>query len=461
MAKGGRALVIGSGIAGLLAARALADRFDEVVVLERDAADATAAVRPGAAQGSQVHVLLAGGQRAMNRLLPGLDDDWRAAGAVEMTDSGLQRAMFMAGGWVRRAPNGVSNMQMTRPLLERTVRARVAAWPGVAIRYEVTSDSLVIQDGRVRGVMARAGEGAEERIDADFVVDASGRGSFASQDFKANGFASPREDIVGLDFSYATALFDPPPDFDATCLGVLVAPMAPQSEGALLSAVEDGRWIVALAGRGAARPPADLAGFRAYAQRASDPVVGEWVARAKLAGDIKAYRFPSGVHRRFDVLEAHPEGFLPIGDAICSFNPVYGQGMTVASMEAAALHELLADGDLDGLWRRFHPRAAAIVAGPWGQSTQLDMLYPETQIERPPDFESVARRFRWAQGLIMHDPVLGRRMANAINLIGEARPFTLPELVLAQARRWLGLAPLGRAPAFVEAPASAMAAAAA
>jgi 2-polyprenyl-6-methoxyphenol hydroxylase-like FAD-dependent oxidoreductase len=209
----------------------------------------------------------------------------------------------------------------------------------------------------------------------------------------ATDHASPRDTTIGVDLGYSSAVFAIPKDAPSDWRGVMVLPEAPQtSRGGLMIPVEGNRWMLALGGRPGEHPPADEEGFREYAATLRTPTIARAIAPAKLVAGVDRFRFNESRLRHFDKLQAFPAGLLPLGDAICRFNPVFGQGMSVAAQQAHALGQLLAQsasGDLPlaELWRPFFTRVAAIVDTPWALAAVPDFIFPQTRGERPADFE--------------------------------------------------------------------------
>jgi 2-polyprenyl-6-methoxyphenol hydroxylase-like FAD-dependent oxidoreductase len=389
------AVVIGAGIAGLTVSRTLADRFNSVVLLDRDRLPDTASPRRGAAQTYHAHVLLAAGQRALEELFPGLHDELVRAGAIPF-DPGSDLRFYRYGALWPAVPLGLSLVSMSRPLLELTLRRRVAALPNVTVRDEVAVGGLAGQDRRVTGVMLDNGG----VLPADLVVDCSGRGSRSDRWLSALGLPTPRVLEVKVGISYATRLYRRSPGDLAEGVAVLVLPTPPkEKQVGLLLPIEDDRWLVGLGGWHGDEAPRDGGGFLGRAQRLPHPAIGDVIARAEPLTDVIAYQFPSSRRRRFERLREPAAGYLAVGDAICSFNPVYGQGMTCAAIEALALGRVL-DRHRDvspGLAREFYRAAAEVIAVPWRFAVGADFAYPQTTGPKPPAtavFNAYSRRLQ-------------------------------------------------------------------
>jgi 2-polyprenyl-6-methoxyphenol hydroxylase-like FAD-dependent oxidoreductase len=396
MGKLGReAVVVGAGAGGLFTARVLSDWFEHVTVLERDTAGDTSEPRPGVPQGKHLHALLSGGQRVLGALFPGFDDELDRVGASRIRvglDLRVERPGFDP---FPQADLGFHTSGITRPALERIVRRRVAALPNVAIEEgcRVTDVTVDPSSGRARGVrFSRDGRSAAR--EADLTIDASGTGDLTMAGITAAGTPAPEETTIGVDVGYASALFAIPDDAPTDFKGTLHFPDAPKtSRGALMIPVEGQRWILAVGGRGAEQPPGDEQGMRAFATTLRTRTVARAIANAKLVSNVERYLFRESRLRHFDRLQSFPAGLLPIADAICRFNPIFGQGISVAAQEAQALGELLASGQsLEGVWRPFFARTTAIIDTPWQLAAIPDFIYAETRGTRPPELE-IALRF--------------------------------------------------------------------
>jgi 2-polyprenyl-6-methoxyphenol hydroxylase-like FAD-dependent oxidoreductase len=419
-----QAVVIGGGIAGLCAARALSDHFEQVVVLERDALSDGPNHRPGTPQSRHAHGLLVGGQRALSGLFPGFEHDLLEAGAV-LVRSNIDVRVERPGydPFPQRAL-GLTSYALSRPAIEFAVRQRLRASANVSLRDRCRVSELLASSDRtaVSGVRFEEGDVGRHELATDLVVDASGRGAPTLAFLKATGHPLPEETLIGVDQGYATGVFHVPSDAPADWKSVLTFGGLPPNaaRGSLLWPIEGNRWIVGLGGRHGDAPPGDVDGFMGFAQSLRTPTVYNAVKDAKLDGDIVRYGFRDNVLRHFDRLEAFPRGLLPIGDAVCRFNPVYGQGMTVAAQEACLLRELLAvpsSGDpLKGLAKIFFERIPALVETPWNVAT-FDFIHPATRGQRPADFDSRVQFATALMRLAAEDPDVHRLNAEVQHLL--------------------------------------------
>lgn len=409
------AIVIGGSIAGLLAARVLSAYFDRVTIVERDQLPAGAAARKGVPQGRHGHGLLAGGYQAIAQLLPGIGAEWVAAGGLPCDVIGDFR-WYGPGGYKAKFQSGLGGVLLSRPLLEAVIRRRVLALPNISLYQASVHDLLATPDRRrVIGVQLEGGV----TLSADLVVDAAGRGSRSLVWLEALGYAKPTEEVVSINVGYATRMFRrKPTDLDGD-LGAAIAPVAPQQTRAgFIVPVDRDRWLVSLGGWLGDHPPLDPAGWLAFARTLGTPALYDLVKEAEPLGDIVVHKVPANVRRRFEQLTEAPAGFLVTGDALCAFNPVYGQGMSVAALEAVALDECLAaDGDLQTLHQHFFARAAKVIDIPWLMTTGEDFRYPAVQGKRPLGTRFLHRYLDRVHQVATHNEVVCRAFFDVANLL--------------------------------------------
>jgi 2-polyprenyl-6-methoxyphenol hydroxylase-like FAD-dependent oxidoreductase len=421
------AVVIGAGIAGLSAAAAVAARYQRVVLVDRDKLPDTATPRRGVPQSHHAHVLLAAGQRALEELFPGLGAELVEAGAIPF-DPGADLGFYRYGARWTRVASGLEVVALTRPLLELKVRQRVAALPNVTVRAETAVAGLTGADGRVTGVVLDDGT----ELAADLVVDSSGRGSRSDRWLGGLGLPAPEVVEVKIGVGYATQLLRREPDGLADGVGVLVMPTPPdQKRIGLALAVENDRWLVGLGGWHGEHAPGDSEGFRRYAEGLPDPAVAQVLARSEPVTDIVTYGFPSSRRRLFERLRRPPGGYLTTGDAFCSFNPIYGQGMTCAAMEAVVLGRLLdRHGDASGpLAREFYREAARVIATPWRFAVGADFAFPETVGPRPAGMGLLNRYSTRLQRTARVDPTVRRTFTEVQQLVTPPSALFAPRIV--------------------------------
>lgn len=419
--NGRKALIAGAGIGGLAAAAALAPHFGQVVVFERDKLPKKAEFRTSVSQGAHVHALLRGGEACLGALLPGIRDDFIAAGAT-VSRIGLDYRIFDYGAWRPRRDLGSTIVCMSRPGYEHVIRARVRALPNVRIEEGARVERIAFEAGAAIGLAVKRGEdiGIEH---GDFIVDARGRGGALARELDEAGWPIPAVDIVGIDLSYATARFKKPAAHKGSPEIIGCMPTPPDKRYGLLFPIEGDEWIVSLSGRGEVVPPTDIDGFLDFAGRLAIPDIRERLDGAELAAPIRGYKKPTASWRRYDALERFPRRLALVGDVIASINPIFGQGMTVAAREAAALRDTLdiLFSDEAAFSSAYFARAAQTISEAWTFASSVDLAYTEVSGERPSDFEmQQALRFglRW---LADEDAEIHRL---AMDISQMARPFS-------------------------------------
>ena len=433
---GRQAVVVGAGMGGLPAARVLADFFEHVVVLERDTLPLDASDRIGIPQGRHTHGLLAGGQRALSDLFPGFEQDLAAAGAV-LVRPGLDLRFERPGFDPPQRDLGLNVRAMSRPLIELTVRRRVEQYTNILIREHCRVQGLVAtpDGGTVSAIRFENGDGRSEILATDLVVEASGRGNLTLGLLESIGQAAPEETTIGVDITYATAVFAIPDDALTDCKAV--ATFDPPTEGglgAIMLPLERDRWIVTLVGRHGEKPPGDRDGFLAYAQRLRTSTIYDAINKAEQLGEIVRFGFPASFRRHFDRLAEFPRGLLPFGDSICRFNPAYGQGMSVAAQEARLLHELLArhaaePDPLAGLAPAFFAEATSLIETPWVMAATPDLAHPKTVGQRP---ENLQQSLDFTEGLFRlaaEDGAVHKLIFEVLNLLKPQSALRDPDLV--------------------------------
>jgi len=432
---GRRAIVVGAGMGGLAAAQALARHFERVVVLEGDVLPDDVTDRAGVPQGKHVHLLLAGGLRALAELFPGFEDDLARAGAVPMRVGLDIRAETPAFNPYPQRDLGILAYAMSRPLVELTARRRVQSNPAIEVRQRCRVQELLARPGgaAVDGVRYEDAGGKVDTLTADCVVDASGRGTLTLRLLEALGRPAPAETTIGVDLAYATAVFEIPAGAPSDWKGVFTIPGA-DGRGGLMLPLEGDRWILTLAGRHSLKPPGDEAGFMAYVEAFRTKTIFEAISRAKRLGDIARFAFSVSTRRHYDRLPEFPAGVIPLGDAVCRFNPIYGQGMSVAAQEAVGLDALLARRSADpeplqGLAADFFAHAVPIIDTPWNSAVIPDFVHPETRGERPANFEQTLKFGLALARLGAKDPDVQRLTAEVQHLLKPRSVYQDPALV--------------------------------
>jgi 2-polyprenyl-6-methoxyphenol hydroxylase-like FAD-dependent oxidoreductase len=438
---GRQAVVIGAGMGGLAAAGALGGHFEQVVVLERDTLPTEPKHRSGTPQSRHVHVMLLSGQRALDELLPGFERDLARSGAVPLA-FGLDILIERAGydpyprHDVGQRDIGFITYAASRPAIEYTARRHVENLPNISLRQGCRVRELVASpDGaRITGVRYENTGGTSETMSADLVVDASGRGAPTLALLQSLGRPLPAETTIGTDMFYSSCVFEGLNDVPTDWKSVMTLSQGPNDKrGGLLFPLEGDRWMVTLSGRHGVVPPGDADGFLAYTRELRTRTIYNAIKGAKRATEITRYGFPDNVLRHFERLEFFPRGLLPVADAICQFNPIYGQGMSVAAQEACLLRRLLDKltrerDPLAELAPAFFAEAQGLIETPWSVAMQ-DLAFPQARGHRPADLETTFKFGRALFRVAAEDPAVYKLTLEVINLLKPRSAYRDPALV--------------------------------
>ncbi len=435
---GNHAVVLGASMAGLLAARSLVDFFDTVTVVERDPLPDADAPRRGVPQGRHLHALLARGAQAIEEMFPGILDELVLDGAEYFDGRDLSRLYYDVGGHLMARSGSATSLTFysaTRPFLEDHVRGRVRGIPGVTVLDEHSIVALTATPDRrrvtgVRVVSRRTGEA--DTLTADLVVDATGRGARTPTWLESLGYERPREDRVVVHLTYASQplrMATGAPHESAFLVGIV--PGRPSGVGLLHC--ENDTWLFLVMGVAGHEPPCDLSGMCEFVEGFAPAHLLAAVRGADPIGEPARHKMPCSRWRRYDKVRSFPEGLLVTGDAICSFNPIYGQGMTVAALEALALRDCLSCGTED-LARRFFRAAALPIRQAWQLSTNPDLALPEID-GRPP---VAARMFnRYVDRILAaaeSDPAAVDQFIRVTSLVDPATRLLRPNMIWRAAR---------------------------
>jgi 2-polyprenyl-6-methoxyphenol hydroxylase-like FAD-dependent oxidoreductase len=440
------AVVLGGSIAGLLAAGVLSERAEQVTLIERDLIPDTPQPRKGVPQSLHIHGLLAGGHLVMERLFPGLTAELRAAGALAL-DGGRDLAWNHEGHWRARCDGNFTFLSMSRSLVESSIARRVRALPNVTIRDGASVEGCRIDGTRVAAVRIRSAGGAGEEVEGDLFVDALGRGS-PTLSWLASREPMPEPELLPARIAYASCfvrLPDRRPDWRALIVGGATA-----RRRGLIFPVEGERWLVTLVGYFDQVMPRDHESFRAFARSLQVPDLGRALEGAEPLSPVVRYHFAGSLRRRYERVEALPDGLIALGDAVCSFNPVYGQGMSIAALEAEHLALTLDKAEGRGLEPGFAGRwfrdLAPIVDRAWRGVSLEDLRFPELADRRP----AALRPLQWYMGRLQRatcrSPRLTEQFYRVINFLDEPGALFRPGIVadvlsggrLGGAARWTG-----------------------
>jgi 2-polyprenyl-6-methoxyphenol hydroxylase-like FAD-dependent oxidoreductase len=455
---GGHAIVLGASLAGMLSAAALARHVDRVTVIERDELVARPQWRRGVPQARHAHNLMTAGHRAMDRLLPGIVAELRAAGMVRvrMPEDML---LLTAGGWMPRFTTGLEMMTSSRDLIDVVVRRRIAAHPRISLldETEVLGLEADKSGAGVRAVLVRRrsssgtdGWGASEKLSADFVVDATGRTSRASQWLAELGYQAPRESVVDAKTAYATCVFEPPRGHSADWNCILLQATPDDPVQGILNPIEDGRWMVSLAALGGARPPTDYQGFLSYAKNLRSPVLYEVLRDAKPLTPVYRSGRTENRRRHFERLRRWPERFLVLGDAVCALNPSYGQGMSVSASCAGILDQALESrGSLDRLADSVRRAMARPTGQAWQLATTADLAYPGLAADAAWPVRMMIRYLYRVIAVSPDSKAASRALLDINQMVAPPQAMFRPRVLAAAARGPRRAAPLADPPSAV------------
>lgn len=424
-----RAVVIGASMAGLSAAAVVASRFGEVVLADRDALGDGAEPRRGVPQGRHAHGLLPAGLQRIEGWFPGYTDDLVADGA-RLVDLGSDVLWHQAGGRRVRYESGVRGPVASRALLEHHLRRRVLGLPNVTLRSGAGATGLTTTEDRATVIGVTLDDG--ETLAADLVVDASGRAGRTVPWVTALGYPEPPTSHVTIDMRYASRIFRRDPSQRSEWgLGLIMAPPPGGRQGVYFP-LEGDRWMVTLAGFHGDQPPRDPEGFLAFARSLPSPEVAELIETCEPLDEIVTHRLPSNQRRHVERLGQVPGGLVLLGDAVCSFNPVYGQGMSSATIQAEALGRTLDRfGSLDDRFvRAFYRRSAKAIAPIWQMSTGADFAFPQTTGPKPPGTDLVNRHMARVLMATQVSEEICQRFLEVTCLLRPARDLLTPAMMV-------------------------------
>jgi 2-polyprenyl-6-methoxyphenol hydroxylase-like FAD-dependent oxidoreductase len=384
--KGRHALVLGGSLAGLLAARVLSDHYDSVTIIEKDALPNEATPRKGVPQMNHVHALLVRGREILEQLFPGLNDEMMKDGAP-LLDMANDLTWLTPGGWGVRFESDLRMLAFTRPLLDLHVRRRLSERHHVEVfdKTEVvrllSNRKKLVVGAVVKTFDSKSGEYREAKVPAELVVDATGRGSKAGKWLQELGHAAPKETVINAHTGYASRLYQIPEGFTSDWCSLFIQANPPKEKrGGLLLRVEGNRWLVTLVGGDHDYPPTSEEEFLEFARSLRSPLIYDAIKNAEPLTPIRGYRGTENRWRHFERTSDLPTNFIGIGDSVCAFNPVYGHGLTIASIGAMTLQECLKEGSVGSSFsRRFHQRLAKVNETPWTLATGEDMRYEGTE----------------------------------------------------------------------------------
>ncbi|MCC6614913.1 MAG: FAD-dependent monooxygenase [Anaerolineae bacterium] len=427
------ACVIGGGMAGLLHARVLADYAEQVTIIDRDQMPEQPEPRPGVPQGTHIHYLMVRGLQLLDEWFPGLRDEIERDSGAPRVQIGLQTRYMLYQTWQPSVDTGMHTYVLERPHLEDMVRRHLLTRENVKLLDRTEAVDLVFGGDNVSGVVTRKRPSGGEAVTlpADLVIDASGRGSKTMSWLEKAGYALPQTHTIDAKLGYATRWYAKPEsaNTDWRILYVLTSPPAQTRGGAILEH-RGARWLSTVVGTNGDYPPTDEAGFLEFARSLPDPVIYESLKDAQPLTDIVSFRNTSNRWHAFEKLDRLPGRLYITGDAVCEVNPVYGQGMTKAALNASVLQQQLAAGLLDN--RVFFRAIAKVNDNFWQAAAGGDLNYPGTTNNQPETpIERVMRAYLSA---VLRGSVRDQRVTYAfnrvLNMVDPSTTLMMPGMLL-------------------------------
>ena len=428
-------MVLGASMGGLLATRVLADFYDRVTVVERDILPMDPVNRRGVPQGRLIHAIQSRGTQILDELFPGFVDELAAGGVASWDDGDFSKICVSVGGHQMTrsgmAPNPPSLSFPSRPFLEWCVRRRVWAIPNVTIleNHDIAGLTTTPDRQRVTGAhVVRRDDNRETTVTADLVVDATGRGSRTPIFLEELGYGRPPEDELTVHLAYACQLLRLAPGAVEEQM-IALFPEAGRPKMFALIGYENDTWMVAVGTMAGLEPPSHRADMLSFAADFAPTHALEAVRAAEPLGEVAHYRVPSNRWRRYDKMGRTPDGLLVVGDAVCSFNPIYGQGMTVAAIEATVLRDCLGRGKKD-LPRRFFRATARHVRVAWQTAVGSDLALPEVVGPRPLTMRITNAYLERVMTAAETDPVVAGQFTRVIGMIDPPSRLLRPSMLL-------------------------------
>jgi 2-polyprenyl-6-methoxyphenol hydroxylase-like FAD-dependent oxidoreductase len=428
------AVVLGGGLAGLLAANVLAQVYREVLVVDRDQLARVAGPRRGVPHGRHAHGLVARGHQILEEQFPGLMGDMEAAG-VRPGDFSDDIRWYFNGMRLRPARTGLISVPCTRPVIEQHVRDRVEKLGGVRFleQYDIVGLETTPDASRVTGarVQRQDAGSAPEVLSADLVIDATGRGSRTPAWLDELGYSRPAEDRVKIDLAYTTRHYRVPADPFGSDIAIIAAATPSHPRGAFYYRLPGDSDCVELSLTGVLgdHPPADPEGFLEFARSLPVPDIYRSIRESEPLDEPVTFRFPASVRRHYERLERFPDGLLVMGDAVCSFNPVYAQGITVAALESRTLAQQLRKAPVPAP-HDFFREISRQIDSPWEFAAIADLGYAGVEGRRTAKVRMINAYIARLQRAAVHDASLTNAFIRVAGLIDEPTALLHPGKVL-------------------------------
>ncbi len=433
------AIVIGSSMAGLLNARVLADYFSQVIVIERDTLPQQPQTRKGVPQANHAHVLLTQGHRILEKLFPGIDAELNEAGAPRI-DWIKEYGFFGYWGWNPRIASDLITHIASRAFLEWLVRHRLSNFKNIKFKEKTQVRELLTNNhnSQVKGVkLYYSDEHQEEELLADLVVDASGRNSQMPNWLESIGYQPPVKTEINSFLGYSTCWYECPQNLEADWKALVVFYKAPHKKhGGVLLPTEGNRWAVTLAGIARDYPPNDNEGFLECARNLRNPAIYDAIKDAKPISKVYSYRRTENCWQHYEKLERLPEGLVIVGDAVCAFNPIYGQGMTTAALGALTLQKCLqqqftnSQYTAKGLTQNFQKQLAEVLKTPWLMATSDDFRWETTEGGKPDKMTRFMHKYMDEVMLLsVHQPHAYKVLSEVIHMVKQPTALFAPGII--------------------------------
>lgn len=414
------AIIIGGSIAGLITARVLINYFDRVTIIEKDCLPTKPQFRYGVPQSNQPHMLLSKGQEILEDFFPGLTEELFSKNAAKVNMTWDFPFLLTTKEWSPRFKSTINSIGCSRNLLESTIRDRVKKLKAVHILENNFAIDLLGNEDKtvILGVVIKNKNKKTINIKGDLIVDASGRNSQAQRWLENLGYIKPKIITIDCNISYASRIYRSPQTFERDWKGVFVKTKAPdRKKGGAIFPIENEQWIVVLTGRQNNFPSIKEAEYLKFAQNLPTQLIYKSIIKAKPLSRIFPYRGLKNVFKQYNLMSRFPENFIILGDAFCTFNPVNGQGMTVAALEAKILDQLLCNHreKSSGFSLLFQKKLASIITPSWvmaiNQDLAWDLDYSSTLLE------SLKRKyFTYLEQAACQDPEIWLNFLQVLNL---------------------------------------------
>jgi 2-polyprenyl-6-methoxyphenol hydroxylase-like FAD-dependent oxidoreductase len=428
------AIVMGGSLAGLLAARVLSKHFERVTIIEKDRVNHQPGSRPGQPQTQHLHALLATGLQVMIDYFPDLPEALVANGAM-MNDFARSMRWYIYGGYRSQFEIGFPVTTMSRGLLEHLIRDRVLALPNIQLldRTTVKELQINIDRDRISGIKIEQ-HGVETYsniLTADLVIDATGRNSRSSQWLGDLGYEAPAESKVDVNVRYATRIYDRDPQDPHSQTWILNTPnAAKQTSFGGMFPIEGNRWIVTVGNWHSDGTPIAESDFLEFARSLEGQDIYNLISQCEPISGVIPYKFPFSLRRHYERLKRFPLGYLVLGDAVSSFNPTYGQGMTVAGLEIVELDRLLTKKIASTrLAKTFFNRIAKVIDIPWQLSVGEDFRFPQTSGTKPIGIDLLNLYVARIHRATLLDVVVGEAFLKVMNLMAPPISLFHPRIV--------------------------------